>query len=165
MRKGLAIGLLAATILISLAVAARHELLRYALQGGAGLATGYAVTIGSLHVASDGATIEDVTVGNGAAPLLRAHRVVIRYSLRDLLPGSSHRFGLRAVDVDGARINLIRYADGSFNVKFPTIGQPQAPQRANRVPLRFTLRVRDCAADLRVPSAYEIGRASCRERV
>lgn len=155
MRKGLAIGLLAATTLISLAVAARHELLRYALQGGAGLATGHAVHIGSLAVGSDGAAFANVTVGDAAAPLLQARRIVIRYSLRDLLPGSSHRFGLRAVDVDGVKMTLIRYADGSFNVKFPSGAPPAEPRRVNRVPLRFTVRVRDCAADLREPSAYD----------
>lgn len=155
MRKGLAIGLLAATILISLAAAARHELLRYALQGGAGLAAGHAVHIGSLTIGSDAAAFDKVTVGDAGSPLLQARRIVVRYSLRDLLPGSSHRFGLRAVDIDGVKITLIRYADGSFNVKFPSITPPAAPQRVNRVPLRFTLQVRDCAADLREPSAYD----------
>lgn len=154
MRKGLAIGLLAATILISLAVAARHELLRYALQG-AGLASGYAVHIGDLHVGAGDATLADVTVGDAAAPLLHARRIVVRYSLRDLLPGSRHRFGLLAVELEGAKVTLIRYRDGSFNIKLPQIGAPAVPQRINGVPLRFTLRVRDCAADLREPSAYD----------
>jgi len=154
-RKGLAIGLLAATILISLAVAARHELLRYALQGGASLASGYAVHIGGLHVDHDGATLANVTVGDAADPLLVARRIAVSYSLRDLLPGSSHRFGLRSVELDNAKITLIRHRDGSFNVKLPSGGQAAAPQRVNSVALRFTLRVRDCAADLREPSAYD----------
>jgi autotransporter translocation and assembly factor TamB len=159
-RKGLAIGLVAATILISLAVAARHELLRYALQGGAGLATGYAVHIGALHVDVDEAALDDLAVGDPGSPLLRARRIVVRYSLRDLLPGSSHRFGLRAVDVDGAKVTLIRYPDGSFNLRVPSFAPPPEPRRPNRVPLRFTLRLRDCAAELREPSAYD---ASARE--
>ncbi len=162
MRKGLAIGLVAATIIISLAVAARHELLRYALQGGAGLATGHAVHIGSLHVGTNDATIADITVGDAATPLLRAQRIVIRYSLRDLLPGSSHRFGLRALEVDGATVTLIRYRDGSFNVSIPNFAPPPPPRRANRVPLRFTLRLRDCAAELREPSAYDPSAKSLR---
>ncbi|MBV9332455.1 MAG: hypothetical protein JO146_00455, partial [Candidatus Eremiobacteraeota bacterium] len=161
MRKGLAIGLVAATIIISLAVAARHELLRYVLQGGAGLATGYAVHIGSLQVGSDSATLADVTVGDPTTPLLRARRIAIGYSLRDLLPGSSHRFGLRTLEVDGATITLIRYRDGSFNVKLPNAAAPP-PQRANSVPLRFTLRVRDFAAELREPSAYDPSAKSLR---
>jgi hypothetical protein len=155
-RKGLAIGLLAATIIISLAVAARHELLRYTLQGGAALASGYAVHIGGLHVDRDNATLEDVTVGDAADPLLVARRISITYSLRDLLPGSTHRFGLRSVELEGAKITLIRYRDGSFNIKLPAGGgAATGPQHVNSVPLRFTLHVRDCAADLREPYGYD----------
>lgn len=155
MSKRLAVGLLAATIVVGFAVAKRHELVAAALQGGAGLATGASVRISEFHVASDGAVFSGIHVTRNAQPLLDATRVTVRFSLRDLLPGSAHRFGVSAVDVEGAKLTLTRFRDGRFNVSLPGgAPAPQAPH-VNSVPLRLHLRVRDATLELREPYAYD----------
>jgi hypothetical protein len=155
-RKRLAIGLLAALALLSLVVARRHDLLRFALQTGAGVA-GYTLRIGDFHVGWNGAVFTGIRAERGEQPLLDAARIAVRYSLRDLLPGSRHRYGLIAAEVDGAKLTLIRFKDGSFNLALPSGGAPPAPvpQRVNPVPVRFSLRVRDTQIDFREPAAYD----------
>ncbi len=164
MRKRIAIGLLAAVLLLALAVARRHELLRFALEEGAGLAGGYGVRIEQLHVGWDGAELAGVRVERDAQPVLDARRITVRYSLRDLFPGSAHRLGLIAAEIDGAKLTLTRFKDGSFNVNMPRAAGPARPQRANAVPLRFHLRVRDSEIDLREPEAFEPSARSFRTR-
>lgn len=154
MRKGVAIGLLAAIIVVSLAVARRHELLRFAIETGADLA-GYPVHVEQLHVGWDGAELVGVDVRSANAPLLRARRVAIRYSLRDLLPGSRHRYGLRAIEINGAKLTLIRFRDGSLNFRIPGAGPQAVPRPVNQVPLALSVRVRDSAIELREPQAYD----------
>jgi autotransporter translocation and assembly factor TamB len=153
--KRLAIGLLAATIVLGFAVAKRHALIAAVLQGGAGLATGASVRMEQFHVAPDGAVFYGVHVSRGAQPLLDATRVAVRFSLRDLLPGSAHRFGLSSVDVEGATVTLTRLRDGGFNVSLPGgAGAPQPPH-LNAVPLSLHVRVRDAALELREPYACD----------
>ena len=155
MRKRLAIGLLAALIIFSLAVVRRHELLRFAVQEGGGLVSGYAVRIAQLHVGWNAASFDGVRVEREGQPVFDARNVALRYSLRDLLPGSTHRFGLRSLEVDGAKLTLLRFRGGSFNLNLPHPAPRTAPQRLNPVPLRFTIRVRDSQIELREPTAYD----------
>ncbi|HZV76361.1 MAG TPA: translocation/assembly module TamB domain-containing protein [Candidatus Babeliales bacterium] len=155
MRNRLAIGLVAAIIVFSLVVARRHELLRVAVQTGGTLASGQAVEIAQLRVGWDASALYGIRVGTAGEPLLQVRRVVLRYSLRDLLPASRHRFGLLAVEIDGARLTLTRFRDGSFNLKFPQIAARPAPERINAVPVRFSLRVSDSQVTLREPLAFD----------
>ncbi len=155
MRTRFAIGLLAVITVLSLAVARRHALLRFAIQEGAGLVGGYTVRIAELHVGWDAAVLSDLEVEHGTQPLLDANRIALRYSLRDLLPGSTHRFGLLRIDIDGARLTIIRFRDGSFNFNLPRAAARPPPERLNPVPLRFALRVRNLQVELREPSAYD----------
>jgi len=155
-RTRLAIGFLAVAIVLGFAAANRHELLRASIQEGARLATGYAVQIGDLRVARDGAMLSGVRVSRGAQPILSAERVTIRYSLRDLLPGSAHRFGVTSVDVAGARVTLTRFRDGSFDIGLPRSGPAvPGPQRVNPVPLRLHAKLRDTQIELLEPTAYD----------
>jgi hypothetical protein len=154
-RKRLAIGLLAAIVVLSLVVARRHDLLRFAIEEGAGLA-GYTLRIGDFHVGWNGAVLSGVRAERGSEPLLDAARIAVRYSLRDLLPGSRRRFGLVGAEVDGAKLTLIRFKDGSFNVSVPSAAAPPAaPQRVDSVPIRCSLRVRDSEIEFREPAAYD----------
>jgi len=155
-RTRIAIGLVAAAIVLGFAVANRHELLRASIQEGARLATGYAVQVGELHVARDGAELFSLRVARGATPILSAQRVAVRYSLRDLLPGSAHRFGIVGIEIAGAKITLTRFRDGSFNVSLPS-GAPSAPapQRVDAVPWRLHVTVRDAQRELREPGAFD----------
>lgn len=147
------IGLLAAAILLGLLVGNR-ELLRFAIQEGAGLG-GYTVNIGDLRVGYDEAGFFDVRVDRGGAPVFEARRIVVRYSLRDLLPGSRHRFGVTAVEVTAPKLTLTRFADGSYNLSLPAARAAIGPLRVNPVPLRLRFRVVDAQLELREPAAYD----------
>ncbi len=155
MRTRLAIGLLAAAIVLGFAAANGRELLRVAIQEGARLGTGYTVQIGDFHVARDGATFSGLRVNRGAQPILSVANAAIRYSLRDLLPGSAHRFGISAIDVTGARLTLTRFRDGSFDIGFPSGAALPGPAHVNAVPLRLHMMLRDAQIELREPSAYD----------
>ena len=84
------------------------------------------------------------------------NRIALRYSLRDLFPGSRHRFGLVNVDAAGIKLTLTRFRDGSFDIALPGVGPPPpGPQPINAVPLRFHARVRDVQIELREPTAFD----------
>jgi TamB, inner membrane protein subunit of TAM complex len=155
-RKRFAIGLLAAAVVVGLMAASRHELLRFAIRTAAAF-VGYDVRIAQLQVGRDGATLRELRVERGSQPLLQADRVTIAYSLRDLLPGSRHRFGLTGVEVSGVKLTLSRSGNGAFNIALPGMAAPSAPepQRVDPVPIRFRLKVRDARIELREPSAYD----------
>ncbi len=154
MRTRLATGLLAAAVLLAVVIGARQSLARLAI-AAAGAATGYSIQIGALHVGGGRAVFDDVRVIREREPLLDADRIEIAYNLRDLFPGSRHRYGLLGVVVQHPTITVVRHRDGSFNFTIPRGGGvPQAP-RPNPVPLRLSLRIRDGRLVLREPLAYD----------
>jgi len=153
-RKRFTIGLLAAAVVAGLVAAKRHELLRFAIQEGAGFA-GYSVSIGDLRVGYGEAGFVDINVARDGAPVFEAQRIILRYSLRDLLPGSRHLFGLTGVDVTAPKLTLTRFADGSYNLKLPATHAVVGPSRVNPVPLRLRVRVVDGQLELREPAAYD----------
>jgi hypothetical protein len=159
-RKGWAIGLMAAVVVVAgLAIAGRHELLRLALTTSASLASGYAVSVGDQRFGGDHAVLLDVHVSHRGQPLLDAGRIDIRYSLRDLLPGSTRRFGLVDLEITDARVTIVRFRDGTYNFSVPSARSvlPAAPVPAtvNGVPIRFTLRMHGASLELREPYAYD----------
>jgi len=155
-RKRFAIGLLAAAVVVGLVAASRHELLRFAIRAAAAFA-GYDVRIAQLHVGTGRATFAELRIERGSEPLLQADRVTIWYSLRDLLPGSRHRFGLTGIDISGFKLTLSRSRNGAFNIALPGTAAPSmpAPQRIDPVPIAFTLKVRDGRIEMREPSAFD----------
>ncbi|MBV8491821.1 MAG: hypothetical protein JO199_14940, partial [Candidatus Eremiobacteraeota bacterium] len=62
MRKRVAFGLLAAAIVVGLVIAGRHELLRFAIEKGAGLASGYTISVGDQRIGFDQSALFDVHV-------------------------------------------------------------------------------------------------------
>ena len=150
MRKRIATGLLAAAAVVGIVVAQRHELLRFAIQVVPRVA-GYGVTAGTVNIGGGTVLLQDVAVDRGSTPVLRARRIAIRYSLRDLLPGSRHRFGLLGIEVSDATVTLTRYRDGSFDVSFPQ-GAPLVPppSRVNPIPMALSAsRARPAGRDAR----------------
>ncbi|HEY1429518.1 MAG TPA: translocation/assembly module TamB domain-containing protein [Candidatus Tumulicola sp.] len=158
MRKVLAIGLVAAVLLAGIATARRHDLLRFAIGAAAG-AAGYSIAIAEQRVGFDAMELRGVHVSRGGFPLLDAVRIGVRYSLRDLLPGSRHRFGVSAIEIDGAKLTIVRAADGTYNFLGPPppkhIPQAQLPIEVDRVPIRFTLVMHGAAVALEEPEAYD----------
>lgn len=149
-RKWLLAGLGAAAVLVGVLVVQRHDVVRFAVERLAGFATGYKVRIGDQHFGFTHGAVMDVRVTRRGEPVLAAKRIDVYYSPRDLLPGSTHRFGITAIAIDAPNLTLIRHKDGSYNVAVPTGGGPSAavPGRPNPVPLRLTARVRDGTATL-----------------
>jgi hypothetical protein len=149
MRKRWMAGLAVAVLLVGLAIAGRHELIRFALERVADAATGYSVSIGNQRLGTDHGALLDVIATHQGQPVLSAARVDLYYSLRDMLPGSTHRFGLTAITIDHPNLTVTRNADRSYNVIFLTgAAAPVVPGRVDPVPLRFTARIRNGAAQL-----------------
>ncbi len=116
----------------------------------AGLAMGYDISSTDFRLESRHGALTDVRITRGGEPVLRARRIDVYYDLRDLLPGSKHRFGLSAIAIDRPQITIIHHRDGSYNIAVPRAvsGGTRGPARANGVPLAFTIRIRDASVAL-----------------
>ncbi|HTU69064.1 MAG TPA: translocation/assembly module TamB domain-containing protein [Candidatus Baltobacteraceae bacterium] len=158
MRRRAALAVLAIVLIaIGVLAADRGPVLAWALPRALSLATGAQVTIGRIAIGSDRAILQDVDARKNGASLAHVARVQIDYSLRDLLPGSRHRYGLHAIELDRPVFTLIR-TNGAYNLPLPSSTAPHAPAAPhwpNRVPIAFTVRVRDGAIALREPRALD----------
>ena len=123
---------------------------RFALSNVVGLFTGYWVQVGDLRLGSDHGALVDVHVTRGGDPVLDASRIDVYYNLRDLLPGSRHRFGLRAITIDRPQITIVHHGNGTYNIAIPKAvsGGERAPRGPNPVPLAFDVRVRNASIAL-----------------
>ena len=150
MRKRWWAGLAAAVVVVVLVVANRHALIRFALERSIGIATGYSVQIGDQRLGRDHGAFLDVHVARAGEPVLDAVRVDLYYSLRDLLPGSTHRFGLTGIAIASPEFTAVHHRDGTYNIILPNGGPAgvAGPNRPDPVPLRFDVRVRDGRATL-----------------
>src|SRR5580692_6714542 len=78
---------------------------------------GVKAVIGGLDLHLTGATARDIDVRNlQGEPIAHVATANVQYSLRDLLPGGQHAFGLTAFDVDRGHVTIIRHADGTYNI-------------------------------------------------
>ncbi|MBV8332814.1 MAG: translocation/assembly module TamB domain-containing protein [Candidatus Eremiobacteraeota bacterium] len=157
MRKRWVTVLAIAAAIIGFVIVNRHEVLRYSIQALGGLASGYTITLADQRLAIDEMSLFDVHVSHKGYPLLDAERIDVHYSLRDLLPGSTHRFGLTGVDIDKAKLTIVKFSDGTYNFIIPSGGPsgPPFPQPAVTVPIRFDLDMDGAALELREPNAYD----------
>ncbi len=163
MRKGVVVGVVAALVLIAaILVAARHAVVSSLLPRVIGLATGYDVTIGDEHFTAHHGALLHVHVSKKGEPVLDAERIDVAYSLRDLLPGSKHRYGVSAITIDRPTLTLVRHKDGSYNVTFPSGAGPApiGPQPINHVPISLTVRIRGAAGQVRAPYTIDPGARS-----
>ena len=157
MRKRIAVAVVLAIVLLGILVVRRHEAIRFVLTRAVDLATGYTLNLGDQRFGVSHAALIDVDLTSNGEPVFSARRIDIWYSLRDLLPGSRHRFGLVAVAVDHPSIAIIRHKDGSFNLRFPqaTTPPPAAPQPTNRVPIRLSIRIHGGSVEVRAPDTLD----------
>ncbi len=164
MRK-VVIGVVAALVVIAaILVATRQAVLSSVLPRIISLATGYDISIGEERFTAHHGALLHVHVSRNGEPVLDAQRIDVAYSLRDLLPGSKHRYGVSAITIDSPSVTLVRHQDGSYNVTFPQGNGPApiGPQPINRVPISLTVRIRNAAGQVRAPytvdpSARSIG--------
>ena len=163
MRKRWLAASAAAVVVIGIAVAERHALVRFALERSIGAATGYQVSIGDQRLGATHGALLDVRVWRNGEPVLDARRIDAYYSPRDLLPGSTHRFGLTGITIAAPQFDAIRHRDGTYNIILPSGASNEgAPGRPDPVPLRFAVHVRGGGATLVDQAEYAIDRSSQR---
>lgn len=127
----------------------RHQVARIAISQILSLGSGYRVQIGEMRVQSDHGAFIDTHISRGGDPVLDAQRIDVYYRLRDLLPGSSHRFGIVAITIDRPQVTIVHHQDGSYNIKAVSPGGGGGgPGRPSPVPFNFTLRVRGGSATI-----------------
>ncbi len=148
-----------ALVVVGLLAVSARTLLALALPPALGFAVHGKAAIAQIEIGGGHLLLRGVHITTKGDPLLDARAIRIDYSLRDLLPGSAHRFGLVAIDLDRPVFTLERHADNSYNLRLGGGGAPAhgpaGPQRLNAVPLAFTLRVHDGAIALRAPHALD----------
>jgi autotransporter translocation and assembly factor TamB len=143
-------------VVLALLVANGRAVVAYLLPRIASLASGYQVRVAQTLIGASQAQFDGIRVSRSGEPVFSARRIDVRYSLRDLLPGSTHRYGITAVVLDRPSFTLVRHRDGSYNIAFPppsTAVPPPSP--VNHVPLRLTLRIIGGAAAIRAPGALD----------
>ncbi len=151
MRKHVLIPLAILLVVLGLGIAKRHEVVRFVLTRALALATGDDVRLADQRIGGSHAALIDLWLVRRGVTVLRAPRIDVWYSLADLLPGSTRRFGLVGIAVDRPEITLVKYADGSDDLPFHAPGPrlPALSPAPSSVPLRFFLRVRDASATVR----------------
>jgi hypothetical protein len=150
LRKRLPSAIAALIVIVVVVVAVFHNAAaRLALSTIASLATGYGIRIGDVRLEAQHGALVDVHVSRAGQPVLDADRIDIYYNLRDLLPGSRHRFGLLGVTIDHPQLTLIHNENGTYNIAIPAaVSGGTRPATPNNVPLNFNLRVRNAEASL-----------------
>lgn len=149
MPRNIRTGLVAAVVLVALAVAGwHHAAARFVVSSIIGLTTGYHVDIGEMRLGRDHGAFLDAHFSRHGEPVLDAQRIDLYYHLRDLLPGSRHRFGLVGITIDHPQITIVHHRDGTYNLASPRGGAPGQAGRPDTVPLHFYMRVRDGQASL-----------------
>ena len=139
-RKGI-VAVVAIAVILGLLYIFRFPVTQFALTKGIGAVTGTSVAVGRLSMHGGQAVVSDVRVSaHHGEQLAFLPRVVVRYDLRDLLPGSGHRFGLRSITIYRPRITVVHNPDGSYNL--PHLGKGGGGPKS-AAPLDFRMRVID----------------------
>jgi hypothetical protein len=138
---------LAALAVVAVLVGASWQgLARAAIVGGLAWAAGLHASFGHLEVHPDRLVATGMHVENSAhEPIADIERLTLRYSLRDLLPGSSRMFGLVGFDVENAHLIVTRHRDGTLNIPLPRQQMTGPPPST---PYVFSGRLRNASADV-----------------
>ena len=140
-RRPVLIAVLAATLAVAAVGVAHDAVAGFGIRAAVG-ALGYDLSSQRMRVGTSSLSIVAPVVRNRSGePVLTADRLDVAFSVRDLLPGSAHRFGLRAIDIERPHLTLIHHADGTYNVALPGAGG--APARPDNTPIDLRVRVRD----------------------
>jgi autotransporter translocation and assembly factor TamB len=128
----------AVAIVVTLIAAFRQPIAAYTIPKIVGSVTGTSVTFASMELHTTHATFKGMKVTSRRGQLIAyIPRVQMMYALRDLLPGSTHLFGLHAVFIDHPQVTIVHNPDGTYNLPSLPKGGPSARQAT---PLNFTLR-------------------------
>ncbi|HZT12222.1 MAG TPA: translocation/assembly module TamB domain-containing protein [Candidatus Baltobacteraceae bacterium] len=165
MRKRLGAALAAFVAIVFAVLAVFHNgAARFALSAALPLATGYSIQSSDFRLERSHGALVDVHISRGGEPVLDARRIDLYYSLRDLFPGSRHRFGLTGITIDRPQITIVHHENGTYNVSVPGgVNKPAGPARRNNVPLNLRVRVRD--ASVALIDEYRFYKGSRRQRL
>lgn len=163
-RKRFAVGLLAGLVVVGFLVIKRHAVLRVVIEQTIGFATGYTVRFANQKFGFTHGALIGVQVSRKGEPVLTAQRIDLWYSPRDLLPGSSHRYGISAVAIDRPNLTIVRNTDGSYNLNIPRASAPAPiiPAPLNRVPFRLNVRVRNATGQVQAKGTGKTSGATIR---
>ncbi|MDQ6930262.1 MAG: translocation/assembly module TamB [Candidatus Eremiobacteraeota bacterium] len=132
-------------------VLARHAVARFIITQGLGLATGYHFDIGEVRLQAAHGAFLNTHISKKGEPVLDAVRIDVYYNLRDLLPGSKHRFGFVGVAIDQPHLTVIHHQNGTYNISHSlsmgATGAPAATQTLS-TPFDFYARIRHGSATL-----------------
>lgn len=82
-----------------------------------GSATGTDVRVARIEVHASHASLAGVTIRSRSGEAIAyVPRIEVTYNLHDLLPGSTHRYGLRSIVVDDPHITIVHHRDGTYNL-------------------------------------------------
>ena len=138
-------------MLLVILVLARHAVARFVVTQGLGLATGYHFNIGEVRLQATHGAFLNTHISKKGEPVLDALRIDVYYNLRDLLPGSKHRFGFLGVAIDQPHLTIIHHQNGTYNTSQNfSIGGGAAPAQTQSIatPLDFYARIRHGSATL-----------------
>lgn len=108
-------------------------------------AAGYDLTYRQLDVGRTALHATDLAVrSRSGEPIATIARLDIGYSLRDLLPGSAHAYGLTSFDIERPHVTLIRHKDGSWNIPL----QRHSNRQSSAPHFAFDGRLRDGSIDI-----------------
>ncbi len=150
-------------VLVTLAAIYHNGAVRFALTAIVPLATGYNISVRDLRLESHHGALTGVHVSRSGQTVLDAGRIDLYYNLRDLFPGSKHRFGVTAITIDRPQITIVHNENGTYNIAIPRAVSGGTRRAPNDVPLDFTVRVRDASASL--VDEYRFYEESRRQRV
>lgn len=138
---------IAATLLaLCVAVAVFHHAIACAIVAEvAGAATGTRVSFSAMELTPSRLSLDGVRVlSKTGQPIATIARLEVRYNLRDLLLGSTRKYGLRSVEIVDPRLTIIRNADGTLNIPLPKASQGSG----GGPPFVFTVLARSGSATL-----------------
>ena len=134
-----------AIVAVALAVVFRQAVARAAIVAAIAATTGLHVSFGALQVGTSGLVARGIHVETASRETVAdVTSATLEYSLRDVLPGGTHAFGLTGFDVEGAHLVVTRRRDGTLDVPLPKGGTGGAPT----APFAFQGRVRDASIDV-----------------
>ncbi len=137
-RRRLAAAAITLLLLIAALIAFRNPIVRMAAPAIVGMATGTKVSVDQVSLGGTRATLTGIRMSARGEPLAYVPKAELAYTLRGLLPGSDHRFGLRALTVYQPQITVVRNPDGTYNLpKLPSAG----PSNKAAAPINMTLHV------------------------
>src|ERR1700735_3568264 len=112
-----------AIVAVALVVVFRQAIARAAIVAVISATTGLHVSFDALHVGTSGLIARGIHVETASHETVAGvASATLGYSLRDILPGGTHAFGLTGFDVQGAHLVITRHRDGTLDVPLPKGG-------------------------------------------